>query len=956
MNKQLAEASVGCIMVLVMGIHSLMAQEPPADSESRPEPIPIAKIERETPVDFAREVYPFLKENCISCHNASKAKADLNLETPKSMRLESDSGHTLVPGQPDESLLLTFAAWQEEPVMPPEKNKAGARKLTSQELGLLRLWIKQGAEGESPAEKERPVEWQEVDASLQAVHVVATSADGMLAAAARANRIQVYDLAANGKATELIDPEIKRAHRDFVQSMAFHPDGRLATGGYGGIKIWKPERTEVRHDDLPGAIRCVSPHADGQKLAIGDDQGHVEILPLKGEAKRKKIGEQPIAALAWSGENLVAASGKTIWILNAFSLDEKRKLDLPHNVRAMVGLAEVRLAVTADKEIAVYDLSVKTNAPAFTCKGHTAPVTSLVATDAVLYSGSEDQTVRSWQIGDGKALKSGAHGQPVKHLAMSEDGEQLLSVGSGGATIWKAADLQKVKDCKDSPAYTWRVQQQEIQVTLANNLVEHRKKQRDEASKFIQEAEKKLKEAEEAVKKEEAVRTEKRKPYQEKKKQRDEAATQVQAEADKIPEFVQAETTFQEVETALKKAEEELKKKKSEDLGKMVESLRARRDETRKKLQDVEKQAGELKKKRGELKKLEDEFKKLEIEFDKADQNYKSTVFNRDTSKRILAREREEAKEAEEILKQAEAGRAEQTKKLEVVKAQQKPILFLSGAQVEGRWLLRTDQGVQARSVIGPEPGQNLDLSATGWTPLDARLVTWKDRRVTILAPTRWIIENRIPDLKERVSSLAFSLDGSRLAAASGTPSREGILQVFQVADGQKIWEITDPEQGHEDTVFTLAFSPAGHVLASGSADRSIKLWQAGDGKAIRTFDGHTGFVTSLGWRRDGLRLASGSADKTIKVWNVEEEKQDKTIKDFGHEVTRVSYVGHKDEVLASSLDKTVRIADHRLPEVKAHMYDSAASADGRITIAGGQDGRLLVWTADRKLLFQFSP
>ncbi|MFC1636202.1 WD40 repeat domain-containing protein, partial [Planctomycetota bacterium] len=73
---------------------------------------------------------------------------------------------------------------------------------------------------------------------------------------------------------------------------------------------------------------------------------------------------------------------------------------------------------------------------------------------------------------------------------------------------------------------------------------------------------------------------------------------------------------------------------------------------------------------------------------------------------------------------------------------------------------------------------------------------------------------------------------------------------------------------GHSDVVFGLAVSPDGKRIASGSFDKTVKVWDASTGAELMTLQGHNGAVYSVMFSPDGKRIASGGYDKTVKVPN----------------------------------------------------------------------------------------
>ena len=206
-----------------------------------------------------------------------------------------------------------------------------------------------------------------------------------------------------------------------------------------------------------------------------------------------------------------------------------------------------------------------------------------------------------------------------------------------------------------------------------------------------------------------------------------------------------------------------------------------------------------------------------------------------------------------------------------------------------------------------------------------------------------WELQHTLTGHSGSVWSVAFSPDGKTLASGSHDQS----IKLWDVATRRSI----DTLRGHYCEVCSVAFSPDGKTLASGSKDNSIKVWDVATGWSIATLTGHSGSVWSVAFSPDSHTLASGSWDKTIKLWDVATRRSIDTLRGHSSWVLSVGFSPDGRTLASGSKDNSIKlwdVATRRLIATLTGHSEAVASVafspDGRTLASGSHDNSIKLW------------
>jgi WD40 repeat protein len=205
---------------------------------------------------------------------------------------------------------------------------------------------------------------------------------------------------------------------------------------------------------------------------------------------------------------------------------------------------------------------------------------------------------------------------------------------------------------------------------------------------------------------------------------------------------------------------------------------------------------------------------------------------------------------------------------------------------------------------------------------------------------------NRLEGHSSGVNSVNFSPDQSLIASASADTTI-------------KLWlpngSLINTLSGHEDVVNSVSFSPDSQIIISGSQDQTVKLWNK-KGDLLNSLTGHESVVNSAIFSPDGEIIASASKDKTIKLWH-KDGTLITTLKGHDSAVLDLAWSPDGKTLASGSADNTVKLwsREGELLKTLTGCDDAVKSVtwspDGKIIVAASLDKNIRLWSPEGKLL-----
>lgn len=393
---------------------------------------------------YSRDVEPIVRKYCGSCHNDVDREGELSLASYQSLRSGTPDGAIVVEGKPSDSKLILRLLATDDSKMPPAKEA----QPTVEEIGIIKLWIEQGASAPEPLPLSQKLRMPKLPADPKGKNQATASCavGSKMVAVGRFGKVDFIQPDTRTVVWTLDDLPGK------VNQLRTSSDGRLlvvSTGiaGLGGeVVVVDIERRTVvmRLEGHSDSVYCAAMSADGRWIASGSYDRSVHLWDLQtGKIKRSFVGHNgAIYDLDFDPSDKMLATASADQTIKLWSVERGERMDtLGQGEGEMLAVRFVpksnELQVVGagkDRQIRLWRI-VSTEKPAINPMllarfAHESAITRLewVAEREIIVTTSDDRTAKTWHA---------SNLQPMGAVATCSDTPMGIAAGHGGApAVW----------------------------------------------------------------------------------------------------------------------------------------------------------------------------------------------------------------------------------------------------------------------------------------------------------------------------------------------------------------------------------------------------------------------------------------------------------------------------------------------------------------------------------------
>jgi WD40 repeat protein len=454
------------LFVLAFLPAALAAQEEKDKPKTVP-PIKVIALNRKEPVQYEKDIEPFLKAKCSFCHSGNVIQGKLDMASYEALMKGGKRGAAVVPGKSAESRMVQLAGRTERPTMPPKSEEP----LTPEELALLKLWIDQGAKAPTGPKVKVAITLVAPPEKVTPVRALAVSPDKSAVVASRGNQIHVYDAGSGKHIRSLIDPNLttpdkkplKAAHLALVESVTFSPDGKyIASGAFQEVILWDAQTGALkqRTTGFADRIMALGFSPDGKLLATGGgaptEDGEIKVLEVpsgKIVADIKNCHSDTVYGVAFSPDGKKLATCAADKFVKVFEMPGGKLVKSfeghTHHVLDVGWKGDGKMLASASADNSIKVWNYENGEQVRTIPGHGKQVTRLLfkGTTAECITVSGDQTVRMWNVDNGGNTRNFSGAADFLYaVGISSDGTVVAAGGEEGIVrLYNGTNGQLVK-------------------------------------------------------------------------------------------------------------------------------------------------------------------------------------------------------------------------------------------------------------------------------------------------------------------------------------------------------------------------------------------------------------------------------------------------------------------------------------------------------------------------------